>query len=132
MHKTPSEPAILVADDNEDIRELLVHQLRRMGILVLQADNGRAALDLALAQQPTLILMDMEMPVMSGYEAVAELRTRGYSKPILALTGHDEGPEVQRALASGCNDLLPKPISSDTLRAKVKQILGPSVTEGRA
>ena len=78
--------AVLVAEDNEDIRELVVHQLRRMGVEVLQAGNGRQAIDLALAEQPALVLMDMDMPVMSGFEAVAQLRLCGYTKPILALT----------------------------------------------
>ena len=84
--------AVLVAEDNEDIRELVVHQLRRMGVEVLQAGNGRQAIDLALAEQPALVLMDMDMPVMSGFDAVAQLRLRGYTRPILALTGYNEGP----------------------------------------
>jgi CheY-like chemotaxis protein len=115
--------AVLVAEDNEDIRELVVHQLRRMGVQVLQAGNGRQAIDLALAEQPALVLMDMDMPIMSGFEAVAQLRLRGYTKPILALTGYNEGPEAERALSSGCDGLLGKPICSDVLRARVNQVL---------
>jgi CheY-like chemotaxis protein len=122
--------AILVAEDNEDIRELVVHQLRRMGVHVLQADNGQKALDLALAEQPALVLMDMDMPVMSGFEAVAQLRLRGYTKPIFALTGHKDGPEAERALSSGCNALLGKPIHSDVLRVEVQKVL--ALTETRA
>ena len=115
--------AVLVAEDNEDIRELVVHQLRRMGVEVLQAGNGRQAIDLALAEQPALVLMDMDMPVMSGFEAVAQLRLQGYTRPILALTGYNEGPEAERALASGCDGLLGKPICSDVLRAQVQKVL---------
>jgi CheY-like chemotaxis protein len=122
--------AVLVAEDNEDIRELVVHQLRRMGVHVLQADNGQKALDLALAEQPALVLMDMDMPVMTGFEAVAQLRLRGYTKPIYALTGHKEGPEAERALASGCNALLGKPIHSDVLRVEVQKVL--ALPEARA
>lgn len=122
-HMTQVELAVLVAEDNEDIRELVVHQLRRMGVHVLQAENGRAALDLALTRQPALVLMDMDMPVMTGFEAVAELRLRGYTKPIYALTGHREGPEAERALSSGCDALLAKPIRSDVLRAHVESVL---------
>jgi len=124
--------AVLVAEDNEDIRELVVHQLRRMGVEVLQASNGRQAIDLALAEQPALVLMDMDMPVMNGFEAVAQLRLRGYTKPILALTGYNEGPEAERALASGCDGLLGKPICSDVLRARVKQVLAHAPTGAQA
>jgi CheY-like chemotaxis protein len=115
--------SVLVAEDNEDIRELVVHQLRRMGISVLQAANGRTALDLAMAEQPALVLMDMDMPVMSGFEAVEQLRQRGYTKPIFALTGHRDGPEADRALSSGCDALLSKPIHSDVLKAHVQRVL---------
>jgi two-component system, sensor histidine kinase LadS len=124
--------AVLVAEDNEDIRELVVHQLRRMGVEVLQASNGRQAIDLALAEQPALVLMDMDMPVMNGFEAVAQLRLRGYTKPILALTGYNEGPEAERALASGCDGLLGKPICSDVLRARVNQVLAHAPTGAQA
>ena len=75
-----SPPSVLVAEDNEDIRELVSHQLRRMGILVLLAEDGRRALDLALAERPALVLMDMDMPVMSGFDAVAALRAQGLSR----------------------------------------------------
>ena len=122
-----AEQAVLVAEDNEDIRELVVHQLRRMGINVLQAENGRVALDLALAEQPALVLMDMDMPVMTGFEAVAQLRRQGYTKPIYALTGHRDGPEADRALNSGCDALLAKPIHSEVLRAHVRDVLAREV-----
>ena len=115
--------AVLVAEDNEDIRELVVHQLRRMGVNVLQAGNGKVAVELALSEQPALILMDMDMPVMTGFEAVQRLRSVGYTKPIYALTGHRDGPEAARALASGCDALLSKPIHSDILRSRVHDVL---------
>lgn len=118
-----ADQSVLVAEDNEDIRELVVHQLRRMGVSVLQAENGRMALDLAMAEQPALVLMDMDMPVMSGFEAVEQLRRRGYTKPIFALTGHRDGPEADRALSSGCDALLSKPIHSDVLKAHVQSVL---------
>lgn len=124
MQPTQAQRAVLVAEDNEDIRELVAHQLSRMGIRVLQADNGRVAIELALAEQPELVLMDMDMPVMSGFEAVRELRARGYIKPILALTGYSEGPEAEQALASGCDGLLGKPIGTEVLRERVAQVLG--------
>jgi CheY-like chemotaxis protein len=128
MHLTKIQRAVLVAEDNEDIRELVAHQLSRMGIRVLQADNGQAAMDLALAEQPDLVLMDMDMPILSGFDAARQLRMHGYTRPILALTGYSEGPEAKQALSSGCDGLLSKPICSDVLRARVAQALGQGAT----
>lgn len=125
-------PSVLVAEDNEDIRELVSHQLRRMGIDVIVAEDGRRALDLALAARPTLVLMDMDMPVMSGFDAVAALRAQGYTGQIYALTAYQDGPEADRALASGCDALLGKPIRSERLRNHVAQALGCSAEAPRA
>ena len=121
-----SQPSVLIAEDNEDIRELVSHQLRRMGVEVMVAEDGRRALDIALATRPTLVLMDMDMPVMSGFDAVAALRAQGYTGQIYALTAYQDGPEADRALASGCDALLGKPIRSDRLRSRVAQALGRS------
>ena|ERR1700674_2665049 len=118
-----SPQSVLVAEDNEDIRELVSHQLRRMGVLVLLAEDGQHALDIALAEQPALVLMDMDMPVMSGFDAVAALRAKGYRGSICALTAYQDGPEAERALSSGCDALLGKPITSERLRSHVAQVL---------
>jgi len=122
--------SVLIAEDNEDIRELVSHQLRRMGILVLLAEDGRRALDLALAEHPALVLMDMDMPVMSGFDAVAALRARGYRGSIFALTAYQDGPEAERALSSGCDALLGKPITSERLRKHVVQALARAADAG--
>jgi CheY-like chemotaxis protein len=125
---TQGESAVLIAEDNEDIRELVALQLRRMGMHVLQAENGRRAIDLALTEHPALVLMDMDMPVMNGFEAVQRLRSEGFTAPILAMTGYQEGPEAERALTSGCDALVGKPICSDVLRAYVQKALaGPTM-----
>ena len=118
-----SSQSVLVAEDNEDIRELVSHQLRRMGVLVLLAEDGQRAMDLALAEQPALVLMDMDMPVMSGFDAVAALRAQGYRGSIFALTAYQDGPEAERALSSGCDALLGKPITSERLRTRVAHAL---------
>jgi CheY-like chemotaxis protein len=117
-------PLVLVAEDNEDIRELVAHQLRRMGVRVVLAEDGRRAVDVALAERPGLVLMDMDMPVMSGFDAVAALRAQGYVGPIFALTAYQDGPEAERALSSGCDALLGKPINSERLRRHVTSALG--------
>ena len=118
-----SSQSVLVAEDNEDIRELVSHQLRRMGVLVLLAEDGQRAMDVALAERPALVLMDMDMPVMSGFDAVAALRAQGYRGSIFALTAYQDGPEAERALSSGCDALLGKPITSERLRNRVAQAL---------
>jgi CheY-like chemotaxis protein len=118
-----SSQSVLVAEDNEDIRELVSHQLRRRGVLVLLAEDGQRAMDVALAERPALVLMDMDMPVMSGFDAVAALRAQGYRGSIFALTAYQDGPEAERALSSGCDALLGKPITSERLRNRVAQAL---------
>ena len=70
-----------------------------------------------------LVLMDMDMPVMSGFDAVAALRARGYRGAIFAFTAYQDGPEAERALSSGCDALLGKPITSERLRSHVAQAL---------
>ena len=108
---------VLVAEDADDLRALSVVHLRRLGLTVLEAVNGREAVDCAIESQPDAILMDLEMPVMSGLDAVKHLRELGFSRPILATTAHAGEPYRTLALAAGCNDMLSKPISFAVLRA---------------
>ena len=115
---------VLVAEDSNDLRALSVMQLRRLGLTVLEAANGREAVDQALASQPDAILMDLEMPVMSGLDAVKHLRELGFSRPILATTAHAGEPHRTLALAAGCNDMLSKPISFAILRAALDGAMG--------
>ena len=101
---------VLVADDSTDIRELLSLYLKRSGVKVLLAENGRQAVELAQALAPDLLLMDMEMPVMSGAQATRALRAQGYRGAILALTAH-QTPEQTRIMHEvGCDGILEKPL----------------------
>ena len=131
IHKAPAKPAVhalhgtvLVAEDADDLRALCVFHLKRLGLTVLEATNGREAVDTALAAHPDAILMDLEMPVMNGLDAVKQLRELGFSRPILATTAHAGEPHRTLALAAGCNDLLSKPISSAVLRAALDGAIG--------
>ena len=108
---------VLVAEDADDLRALAVMHLKRLGLTVLQATNGREAVGAALAGQPDAILMDLEMPEMNGLDAIKQLRQLGFSRPILATTAHAGEPHRTLALAAGCNDMLSKPISFALLRA---------------
>ena len=129
--KTSAKPAlgalhgtVLIAEDAGDLRALAVMHLRRLGLTVLEATNGREAIDAAMAGQPDAILMDLEMPVMNGMDAVKQLRELGFSRPILATTAHAGEPHRTLALAAGCNDMLSKPISFAVLRAALDGAMG--------
>jgi len=114
---------VLVAEDNEDIRKLLELQLSKLGLEIKIVANGFSAVEATLGEKYDVVLMDMEMPVMNGFEAVNVLRTRGYTNTILALTAYHSGPEAERALASGCDGLVTKPTSVESLRRALAPLL---------
>ena len=106
---------ILVTDDAQDTQMLLRRILLKHGAEVELADDGREAVDKGSHTRYDVILMDMQMPVMDGYEATALLRMSGYAGPILALTAHAMNGEKERALLAGCSEYLTKPISTERL-----------------
>ena len=110
---------ILVVDDSADNQFLIGRLLKKRGALVEVADNGQSGVDKALSGEFAIVLMDIQMPEMDGYEATEKLRSSGFEKPIIALTAHAL-PEAQaKCLASGCNDRVVKPISSSELMQKI-------------
>ncbi len=114
---------ILLADDNADLRDLIELFLVKQGLHVDTAENGQEAVRRALHDNPDLILMDLEMPVLGGVGAIDQLRTLGYSGPILALTGHGKGEQTARALAAGCNGTLNKPVKREALLRAIAPLL---------
>ena len=106
---------ILVAEDSPDNQTLLRHYLLPTNVQVVFANQGLEAKTLALSEQFDLILMDIQMPVMDGFEATAALRKSGWAGPILAFTAHALQPERARAMAGGFNDYLVKPIAKPAL-----------------
>lgn len=114
---------VLIAEDNEDIRALIALQLGKLGVETVTVPHGLAAVETALAGGFDAVLIDMEMPVMNGFEATNVLRTRNYQGTILALTAHQEGMEIERALASGCDGVVRKPASIESLRAALRPVL---------
>ncbi len=108
---------ILLAEDGIDNQKLISLHLRRAGAQVTIAENGRLALEAALSDANSfhVILMDMQMPTMDGYEATARLRAAGYIRPIVALTAHALDVDRMRCLAAGCDEHLVKPINANLL-----------------
>lgn len=107
---------ILLADDNADLRALVQVQLSDLGFECKAVGDGLEAIEAALAQPYSVVLLDMDMPFMDGYETVRVLRERGYTAPVIGFTAHQAGAPVERALIEGCDDVISKPASPERLR----------------
>ncbi|HTO71160.1 MAG TPA: ATP-binding protein [Myxococcota bacterium] len=121
---------VLVAEDGGDNRRLLVHVLERWGLEVEAAENGRVALERIekcdeRGEPVDLVLMDMQMPEMDGYEATRRLRAAGARIPVVALTAHAMEGAREACLAAGCDEFITKPIDRAHLRAVIASFLGP-------
>ncbi len=114
---------ILLAEDNPDNQRLLTHLLGKLGVELDIVANGKIAVDKASNCRYDLILMDMQMPVMGGLEAVSVLREKGYSHPIVALTANAMRKDKEECLQIGCNDFLTKPIDRQALYAVANKFL---------
>lgn len=106
---------ILLADDSPDNRLLISRMLKRSGAQVDVAENGDAAVKKALRERYDLVLMDLQMPLLDGFGATEELRRRGFTKPIIALTAHAMREEREKCFRVGCDDHLTKPINCKQL-----------------
>jgi two-component system, sensor histidine kinase and response regulator len=123
---TDDAPLVLVVDDNVINRRVAHHQLKRLGYRVIEAENGREALTRAASASPSVILMDIEMPVMDGYEATRRLRDaeRGAGRvPVIALTAHAIAGYRERVIRAGMDDYLTKPLRRDELDATLRRFL---------
>ena len=106
---------ILLVDDGNTNRRLMSVVLQRLGLTVIEAENGAIAVEKALSMEVDLVLMDMQMPVMDGYTASSTLRSENFTKPIIALTANAMQGDEQRCLEAGCVGYLVKPINMDQL-----------------
>jgi two-component system alkaline phosphatase synthesis response regulator PhoP len=118
-------PRILVAEDERDIRELIGFTLRYAGFEVELAINGTEALEKAAEVQPDLILLDVRMPRMTGYEACRKLKENPVTAeiPIVFLSAKGQEVEIEQGLASGALEYIVKPFAPDELSNQVKDIL---------
>jgi CheY-like chemotaxis protein/HPt (histidine-containing phosphotransfer) domain-containing protein len=114
-----------LAEDGPDNQQIISLFLRRVGIEVVLAEDGRVALERALTEPLDLILMDMQMPELDGYAATRELRGRGCRLPIIALTASTTAQDEADCLAAGCTAHLAKPIHRSSLVAAVAAFLAP-------
>jgi CheY-like chemotaxis protein len=116
---------ILVAEDERDIRDLVAFTLRFAGHEVVVATNGEEAVEMASQANPDLILMDVRMPRMTGYEACKVMKARPDLKdiPIVFLTARGQESEIQQGLNAGAEEYLLKPFAPDQLTTRVKAIL---------
>jgi CheY-like chemotaxis protein len=117
---------ILLVEDNEMNRDMLSRRLTRRGFAVLIAEDGRKAVDMAVSEKPDLILMDISLPVMDGWEATRRVKGNAETAaiPIIALTAHALVEDRDKALEAGCDDFDTKPIELPRLLAKIEALLG--------
>jgi two-component system cell cycle response regulator DivK len=122
---------ILIADDRESSRELLRLVLERAGYEVVEAEDGEQALARARADHPDLILLDLQMPGLDGYEVLAALRreARFENLPVLALTASAMRGDRERIMEAGFTDYLAKPAGPEVLRETVARMLGDAAAD---
>ena len=117
---------LLLVEDNEMNRDMLSRRLRRRGYEVIIAVDGVEAVKMAQSEAPNLILMDMSLPVLDGWEATRQLKAdpETQSIPIVALTAHAMSGDREKALEAGCDDYDTKPIEFSRLHEKIQTLLG--------
>ena len=121
---------ILLVEDNEDNRDMLSRRLQRKGYEVVVAVDGQQGVNMARAEMPRLILMDMSLPVLDGWEATRQLKASADTQaiPVIALTAHAMSGDREKALAAGCDDYDTKPIEMSTLLHKIEALLSQGAT----
>jgi two-component system cell cycle response regulator DivK len=118
-------PKILLVEDNEMNRDMLMRRLQRKGYQVVLALDGRSGVEMTQAEAPDLVLMDMSLPVLDGWEATRRLKADAATRhiPVIALTAHAMSSDREKALEAGCDDYDTKPVELPRLLAKIEALL---------
>jgi CheY-like chemotaxis protein len=124
-------PRILLVEDNEMNRDMLSRRLGRNGFEIVIAVDGGQGVSLATSEKPDLILMDMSLPVIDGWEATRRIKSNAATRsiPVIALTAHALVEDREKALAAGCDDFDTKPVELPRLLEKIKRLLDGGVAE---
>jgi CheY-like chemotaxis protein len=119
-------PRLLYVEDNEMNRDMLSRRLQRRGFEVLIASNGEQGVAMAAAEKPDLILMDMSLPVLDGWQATRRLKAAPDTRriPIIGLTAHAMATDRDKCLEAGCDDYDTKPVELGRLLEKIERLLG--------
>ncbi len=118
-------PKVLLVEDNEMNRDMLSRRLVRNGYEVVNAVDGQQGVDMASSERPDIILMDMSLPVIDGWEATRQIKAREATKdiPVIALTAHAMAGDREKALEMGCDDYDTKPVEIARLLGKMTALL---------
>jgi two-component system cell cycle response regulator DivK len=122
---------VLLVEDNEMNRDMLSRRLIRRGFQVVFAMDGQQGIDLARSERPDIILMDMSLPVIDGWEATRRLKADDATRsvPVIGLTAHAMSGDREKVIEAGCNDYDTKPVELDRLIGKIERLLGTAKDE---
>jgi two-component system, cell cycle response regulator DivK len=117
---------VLLVEDNEMNRDMLSRRLVRRGFQVVFAMDGQQGVDLARSEQPDIILMDMSLPVIDGWEATRRVKADDATRsvPVIGLTAHAMAGDREKAIEAGCDDYDTKPVELDRLIGKIERLIG--------
>ena len=124
-------PKILLVEDNEANRDMLSRRLMRRGYQVVLAVDGQSGVEMTQTEAPDLVLMDMSLPVLDGWEATRRLKAAPATQhiPVIALTAHAMSSDRDKALEAGCDDYDTKPVELERLLGKIEALLGGAAGE---
>lgn len=119
------KPLVLLVEDQLELRQMYAQQLELGGFEVIEAENGADAVTNTAVHIPDVVLMDLSLPVLDGWEATRRLKAdaRTAHIPIVALTAHDGSGELERATNAGCDWFVPKPCPPDALITEIRRVL---------
>jgi two-component system, cell cycle response regulator DivK len=124
--ESTSMTKVLLVEDNEMNRDMLSRRLTRRGFQVVFAVDGQQGVDLARSERPDIILMDMSLPVLDGWEATRRVKSDEATRtvPVIGLTAHAMSGDREKAIAAGCDDYDTKPVELERLIGKIERLVG--------